>query len=438
MGGALALVGDDAAAKSSTVPSGSEIAMAELGMPILVPADPQDILDLGIHGIEMSRFSGLWVGMKVATNVADGSASATVSPTRTEVVRPDNRVDGRRYVHTVSARFLQPTLGQLEHSLMHERLELARRYAAANDVNRMWKRDGDRIGIVAAGDTYLAVRQALDMLGLHPDTAAANGIRVLKLGMVFPLVTDTIENFADGLSEIIVVEEKRSFIESGIKDLLYGRPGTPAVTGKRNTDGTPLLRPDGDLGSELIAKALAGRLSARLDIPSVDQWLAARSVPATPARTALTLVPRTPFFCSGCPHNRSTQAPEGALVGAGIGCSGMALLMPAPRVGNVLGLSQMGGEGASWIGMSPFVETNHMFQNIGDGTFHHSGSLAIRAAVAAGTNITFKLLYNSAVAMTGGQAAVGNLSIPDITRMLTAEGSRRSSSPPRNRLGIGA
>jgi indolepyruvate ferredoxin oxidoreductase len=424
-GGALALVGDDAVAKSSTVPSGSEIAMAELGLPVLVPSDPQDILDLGVHGIQMSRFSGLWVGMKVATNVADGSASAVVDPGRIQVVVPDNRVDGKPYVHTVSARFLQPTLAQLEHSLLHQRLELARRYALANGLNRIAGRVGDRIGIVAAGGTYLDVRQALDMLGLPPEAAAERGIRILKLGMVFPLVPETIEQFAEGLDEIIVVEEKRSFVESGIKDLLYGRPGAPAVTGKRDVDGTPLLRPDGDLGAELIARALATRLSARMSVPSVTEWVADRATPAPPRRRALSLVPRTPFFCSGCPHNRSTEVPEGSLVGAGIGCSGIALLLPASRVGNVIGISQMGGEGAAWIGMSPFVETGHMFQNLGDGTFHHSGSLAVRAAVAAGVNITFKLLYNSAVAMTGGQQAVGNMSVPEITRMLTAEGVRR-------------
>ena len=424
-GGALALVGDDAVAKSSTVPSGSEIAMAELGLPVLVPADPQDILDLGIHGISMSRFCGLWVGMKVATNVADGSASADVDPDRIDVVLPDNWIDGKPYVHTVSARFLQPTLAQLERSLLHERLELARRYAVANGLNRIVGRDGDRIGIVAAGGTYLDVCQALDMLGLQPEVAAERGIRILKLGMVSPLVPETIEQFADGLDEIIVVEEKRSFVESGIKDLLYGRAGAPAVTGKRDVDGAPLLRPDSDLGAELIARALATRLSARTSIPSVTEWVAERAVSKPPRRLALSLVPRTPYFCSGCPHNRSTEVPEGSLVGAGIGCSGMALLLPASRVGNVLGLSQMGGEGAAWIGMSPFVETGHMFQNLGDGTFHHSGSLAVRAAVASGVNITFKLLYNSAVAMTGGQQAVGNMSVPEITRLLTAEGVRR-------------
>jgi indolepyruvate ferredoxin oxidoreductase len=424
-GGALAMVGDDVIAKSSTVPSSSEIALAELGLPVLVPADPQDILDLGIHGIEMSRFSGLWVGMKVATNVADGSASALVGPSRVEVRTPDNRIDGRPYVHAVSAHFLQPTLNKLEHSLVHERLELARRYAAANALNTSTARDGDTIGIVAAGSAYLDLRQALDMLGLPPEALADHGIRILKLGMVWPLVPEEIERFADGLDEILVVEEKRSFIESGIKDILYGRAGAPVVTGKRDVDGSQLLRPEGDLGVERIARAIATRLSARMEVPGVVAWLAAQQVPVPPRRRALTLVPRTPFFCSGCPHNRSTEVPEGSLVGAGIGCSAMAMLMPPSRVGNVVSLSQMGGEGAAWIGMSPFVETGHLFQNIGDGTFHHSGSLAVRAAVAAGSNITFKLLYNSAVAMTGGQQAVGNMSLPDLTRMLVAEGVRR-------------
>lgn len=424
-GGALALVGDDATAKSSTIPSASEIAMAELGLPVLVPTDAQDILDLGVHGIEMSRFCGLWVGMKVATNVADGASSAVVSPTRIEVVLPDNRVGGKPYVHEVSAHFLQPTLSKLEHTLLHERLELARRYATANRLNTISGPSFARIGIVAAGSTYLDMRQALDMLGLAPEAAAEQGIRILRLGMIFPLDRTLIEQFADGLDEIIVVEEKRSFVETGIKELLYRRAKSPVITGKTGVDGSELLRPDGDLGSELIARALAKRLSTHLELPSISEWVAGRASLLLPRRGPLTLIPRTPFFCSGCPHNRSTQVPAGSLVGAGIGCSGMVLLMPAERVGNVIGLTQMGGEGAAWIGMSPFVETPHMFQNVGDGTFHHSGSLAVRAAVASGANITYKLLYNSAVAMTGGQNAVGNMTIPEITRMLAAEGVRR-------------
>jgi len=419
-GGALVLVGDDSTAKSSTVPSSSEIAMSELGLPVLSPSDPQDILDLGIHGIAMSRFSGLWVGMKIATNVADGSATTEVLPGRVDPVIPDNRIDGIPYVHRVSANFLQPTLAQLENSLATKRLVLAARYAVANGLNRTYgAADDARVGIVVPGSSYLDLRQALARLGLSEEELEGRGVRLLRLGLVFPLDADEIIAFAQGLDEIVVVEEKRSFVESAIKDILYGRPDAPAVSGKTTLNRTPLLRADGDLDAEQIATALRCRLPEHITMPAVPGVETTRP---TPARIALPLLERTPYFCSGCPHNRSTRTPDGSLVGAGIGCSGMVSLMPSDRVGDVLGLTQMGGEGGPWIGMSPFVEAPHLLQNMGDGTFHHSGSLAIRAAVASGANITYKILYNAAVAMTGGQDAVGGMSVPEVVRELLAEG----------------
>jgi indolepyruvate ferredoxin oxidoreductase len=425
-GGALAIVGDDAVAKSSTVPSSSEPALAELAIPTLVPADPQDVLDLGLHGVAMSRFCGLWVGLKIATSVADGSASAEVSPDRVEIVIPDNEVGGKPFVHRASADFVQPKLAALERSMLHERLELARRYAAANRLDTIDAGGaGDRVGIVAAGSTYLEVRQALEKLGLGPEAARGRGIRLLRLGMVFPLEPGVVARFAEGLDEIIVIEEKRSFIEAAIKDLLYGRPGAPAVHGKRDPAGQVLLRADGDLDADTIATALAARLAPRPDFADLADRAERPRAAAASARRLLPVVGRTPFFCSGCPHNRSTEVPTGSLVGAGIGCHAMAMLLPAERVGSMIGMTQMGGEGASWIGMEPFVEAGHLFQNLGDGTFHHSGSLAVRAAIAAGSTITFKLLHNSAVAMTGGQSAVGSLGVPDITRLLAAEGVRQ-------------
>jgi len=423
-GGAVAIVGDDAGAKSSTVPSSSELAMAELGLPTLVPSGPQDILDLGLHAIAMSRFCGLWVGMKIATSVADGSATATVAPDRPGMVIPDNRIAGEPFAHRVSAAFVQPELGVLERSMRH-RLALACRYAAANQVNTVDAGGpGDRVGIVAAGSTYLEVRQALDILGLAPEAARERGIRILKLGMVFPLEPSIVEEFADGLDEIIVVEEKRSCVETAIKDLLYGRANAPVVSGKTNASGDVLLRADGELDAGLIADALAARLTTHPGFLELARRRQARPTPG-PARPALPLLTRAPFFCSGCPHNRSTQVPDGSLVGAGIGCHAMAMLLPEQRAGTMIGLTQMGGEGAHWLGMEPFVGSGHMFQNLGDGTFHHSGSLAVRAAVAAGSTITFKLLYNSVVAMTGGQCAVGGRSVADLTRVLAAEGVKR-------------
>ncbi|WP_228389240.1 indolepyruvate ferredoxin oxidoreductase family protein [Cumulibacter manganitolerans] len=428
LGGVLALVGDDSIAKSSTVPSSSETAMAELGMTVLSPSDPQDILDLGIHGIAMSRFSGLWTGMKIATNVADGAGSAQVSPDRVKVVVPDNTFDGVPYRHEPTMHLLPPHLAALEESLVGKRLELARRYAAANGLNRRTGAAAAKVGIVTSGIAYLDVMEALANLGIDEESMQRHGISVLKLAMVAPLLPEEIDDFVRGLDELVVVEEKRPLIEQQIKDLLFNVADAPLVVGKHDENREPLLRAHYDLGADVITEVLARRLSKRLDIPSVNAWLTARLAPPVPAparRRQLPLLPRTPYFCSGCPHNRSTVVPAGSIVGAGIGCHAMAMFLDEDRVGDVLGTCQMGGEGAPWVGIEPFVGDKHLFQNIGDGTFHHSGSLAVRFAVAAGVNVTYKLLYNSAVAMTGGQDAVGGMSVPSIAAELLAEGVKR-------------
>ncbi|MFD2089954.1 indolepyruvate ferredoxin oxidoreductase family protein [Blastococcus deserti] len=424
-GGVLVLVGDDSIAKSSTVPSSSETAMAEIGMTVLSPSDPQDVLDLGLHGIAMSRFSGLWTGVKLATNVVDGASTAVVRTDQVNSVFPDRTIDGVPYRHEVTAKFLQPTLAGLEKSLTTSRPELALRYAYANGLNRIEGDPEARIGIVTAGAGYLDVRQALTIMGIGAEQLPASGVRILKLGMVSPLEPRILSEFAEGLDEIVVVEEKRPFVELAVKDLLYGVPGAPAVYGKRGPAGERLLRADADLPPEVIATALAPRVLARTGSAPVAAWLERAAAPSRPARTLLPLVTRTPFFCSGCPHNRSTAVPEGSLVGAGIGCSALASFMPEARVGSIVGLAQMGGEGVAWIGMAPFVEHRHLLQNLGDGTYHHSGSLAIRASVAAGSHITYKLLHNGAVAMTGGQQAVGRMAVPEIVAELLAEGVSR-------------
>ena len=419
-GGVLVLVGDDSIAKSSTVPSSSELAMAEIGMAVLSPCDARDVLELGLHGIALSRFCGLWTGLKLATNVVDGGTTVDLGRLDIEPRVPDNVVDGRPYVHTVSANFLQPALAQLEHSAVRTRPELARRYARANGLNKITGDPGAAVGLVAHGATYLDALKALARLGVDIE-APGSGVRVLKLGMISPLDPEIVTAFAAGLDEIIVVEEKRAFVELAVKDVLYGAPGAPQVYGKRGPGGQPLLRADADLPPEVIAPALAACLAGHL--PGFTPPPAAAE-PA-PRRTALPLLARQPYFCSGCPHNRSTRVPEGSLVGGGIGCSALASYMDSDRVGQTLGLCQMGGEGAAWAGLSPFVQESHVFQNLGDGTFHHSGVLAVRSAVAAGVNITYKLLYNGAVAMTGGQQAVGRLPVPALARELLLEGVRR-------------
>ena len=412
LGGVLAMVGDDPAAKSSSVPSASEPTLADLAIPVLYPADPAEIVRLGLHGIALSRAAGLWAGLKVVTAVADGSVTDTVGGFGS--VPPEFEIGGKPWRHTVTGHLLQPTLGLLERDLYRARLEIARRYAAVNQLNEIRvSGPNDSIGLVAAGKTWLDLRQALTMLGLDDDALRRRGIRLLKLGMIWPLEPGIIRDFAAGLTEIVVVEEKRAFIETAVKDVLYGTPSAPDVFGKQGPDGAPMLAGDGELDPDAIAAALAGRLG----------------MPAPPPRRRspglLPLVARTPYFCSGCPHNTSTKPPDGSLVGAGIGCHAMVLMMDREQVGDITGLTQMGGEGTQWIGMAPFVETPHLVQNLGDGTFHHSGSLAIRAAVASGVNITYKLLHNGTVAMTGGQDAVGALSVPRITRLLAAEGVAR-------------
>lgn len=428
-GGAVLLAGDDPAAKSSTVPCTSEATLADLAIPTLYPADQQDVLDFGLHAHYLSRYTGLWSALKITTAVADGAGTARVAPDRI-VPAPGDAGPGS---HRPTARLLGATLAELERSLHLVRLPRALEYARLNQVNRIVSSGpGDRVGIIAAGKTYLDLRQALTLLGLDEAGLRRHGVRLLKLGMIWPVDPEIIGRFADGLDELIVVEEKRSFLETSVKEILHGRAAAPAVHGKLDAHGGVLFSPAGELDADAVATGLARSLG-RLDIASAQAW---QSRPRR-ERSQLPLLARSPYFCSGCPHSSSTKTAAGTLVGGGIGCHAMVLFMPPEQVGNVVGLTQMGGEGAQWIGMAPFVEDPHFVQNIGDGTFWHSGSLAVRAAVAAGVNVTYKLLYNSAVAMTGGQQPVGGMSLPGLVRLLAAEGVAKivvtSDDPGRTR-----
>ncbi|NMO93610.1 indolepyruvate ferredoxin oxidoreductase family protein [Actinomycetospora sp. TBRC 11914] len=427
-GGALAIVGDDPAAKSSSVPCASEAALADMAVPVLYPADVADVLDLGRHAVHLSRISGCWVGLKMVTAVADGSGTVAVGPDRIQPVVPDLEIDGTPFRHEPHATLLGPRLAPLERDLHRARLVLARRYAAANRLDTIVGRGPARVGIVAAGKSWLDLRQALAALGLDDDECARRGVRLLRVGMPWPLEPGVVDHFADGLDEIVVVEEKRAFLETQIKERLYGRPGAPAVHGKRDDAGV-LFAEHGDLDPDAVAVGLARRLLAHGDVPSVQAWDARRRSRRTRIDLPIAGANRQPFYCSGCPHNTSTtSAPEGSLVGAGIGCHTMVMLMPESQVGGVTGLTQMGGEGAHWLGTEPFADpakASHWVQNMGDGTFHHSGSLAIRAAVAAGAHMTFRLLHNGAAAMTGGQDAVGALPMPALVRVLLDEGVAR-------------
>ncbi|MGH2859341.1 MAG: indolepyruvate ferredoxin oxidoreductase family protein [Solirubrobacteraceae bacterium] len=426
LGGALALVGDDPVSKSSTVPSASEQALAELALPTFYPGDSQEILDLGLHAIALSRATGLWSAMKVITNVADGAASVSVPELRPAPALPELEHGGSVFRHTPTSKLAGAVAVAAESSAYGIRMEVAREYARLNDLNALEDHGArDRVGLVAAGKTYLDLSQALGRLGLDASERERQGIRLLKLGLLFPVEPTIVERFADGLEKIIVVEEKRPFVETALKDQLYGRARAPVIVGKRDRSGAPAIPADGELDADRIAAALARVLAGHEGLERIADRVAMR--PAAQVAPAVEVAPtvevsRTPYFCSGCPHNRSTRVPAGSVVGAGIGCHTMILMMEPDRVGDVVGLTQMGGEGAQWIGMSPFLETGHLLQNMGDGTFHHSGSLAVRAAVAAGANVTFKLLYNSAVAMTGGQHVEGARSVAQLTHLLRAEG----------------
>ncbi len=413
-GGALVLVGDDPAAKSSTLPCASDTALADLNIPYLYPADSQDVLDLGRHAIELSRASGLWVGLKVVTAMADGSSTVDLAADW-----PAPQLPAGAGTHAPTARLLHPTLGQLERDLVTNRLRLAREYARLNQLNRVVGRGPDDVlGVVAAGHTYLDVLAALRTLGITEDSLESSRVRLLRVAMPWPLEEDTVREFAGGLDEIVVVEEKRSFLEAAIRDILYGGPAQPAVTGKADAGGSELIPAYGELDADAITGPLRSRMTAR-GIPAAPD-------PERPAeRTMLPLVSRVPYFCSGCPHNSSTKPLPGTLVGAGIGCHALVMLMDEEQAGTVTGVSQMGGEGMQWIGMAPFLDRDHFTQNIGDGTFDHSGSLAIRAAIAAGANMTYKLLYNRAVAMTGGQHPASGMTVPQIASLLLAEGVAR-------------
>ena len=421
-GGALVLVGDDPAAKSSTLPCASDGALADLAMPYLYPADSQDVLDLGRHAIELSRASGLWVGLKIVTAVADGSSTVSLAADW-----PAPQIPPGAGTHAPTARLLHPTLGQLERGMEH-RLRIAREYARLNELNRVVGRGQDDVlGVVAAGHTWLDVLGALRRLGIGEADLAGSRVRLLRVGMPWPLEEATVREFADGLEEILVVEEKRSFLEAAIRDVLYGGPAQPAVTGKRDADGSELLPAYGELDADTILGPLRRRMTARGIAAPPDPRRAPPPAhpPLLPLVSPSPLPGRVPYFCSGCPHNSSTKPLPGTLVGGGIGCHALVLLMDESQAGTVTGLSQMGGEGMQWIGMAPFLDRDHFVQNIGDGTFDHSGSLAVRAAVAAGANMTYKLLYNSAVAMTGGQRPASGMTVPQIVDVLLAEGVAR-------------
>src|SRR5947208_2806030 len=419
-GGVLALGGDDPLSKSSTLPSHSEVAFYDALFPVLFPGNIQDILDLGRLGFELSRYTGLWVGFKIVTNVADEIGTAEVAPDRVVIADPGFEYEGRPWQQRQNPLLMPPWGLETEREIHYGRLEAAKASARVNRLNRITLDAPNAwLGIAAPGKAYYDLREALHELGLDDAELRQHGIRLLKIGMLFPMEPTIVREFARGLEELLVIEEKRSFCELFIREILYNDADRPRVLGKSDLEGRPLVPADAELDADRIAQIVATRLERKIPRESITARVAL--LQALRERQAPMTLARQPYFCSGCPHNRSTVLPEGSIASAGIGCHGMALLMDR----RTMRLTHMGGEGVQWVGMAPFTETPHIFQNLGDGTFFHSGSLAVRQAVAAGTNITYKILYNSAVAMTGGQVAAGAMPVPVVEPTLHAQGVKR-------------
>ena len=422
LSGVLALVGDDPACKSSTLPSRSDVTLAGLDLPIVYPGTIQDVIDLGLHGFALSRASGSWVSMKIVTSVADGSGLATVAPDRVRPTIPIIEVDGGVWQPTLTYRIGPPHSLVVEQELAGHRWEMITRYVAENDLNPMVVDPPDAwLGIVASGHIAEMVLEALRILGLDGRELHDLGVRVLKLGVLNPLDERSTRRLAAGTSTVLVVEDKLEWLETRVRAALYGSGSSPAVAGKKDAAGRALVPATGALTADSLVEPLRRVLLERIGAERLAPPKAAESFKLVLGAEAQ----RTPFFCSGCPHNTGLLVPDGSLVGAGIGCHGMVSMIGRPQTGEVISITAMGGEGAQWVGLAPFVGDRHMFQNMGDGTFFHSGQLAIQYAVSAGANITFKILYNAAVAMTGGQDAAGVRPVPDVAAMLLAEGVKR-------------
>ena len=420
-GGVLAVAGDDPSCKSSSLCSQSEPMLMHVGIPSLFPGNVQEILDFGLHGYMMSRLSGLWVGLKMVTNVADGSGTANVDPQRLNFVAPDVMFDGTAFTPAMNLGMnVRAEALEMERSLYTRRLEVAKRYAAANKLNDVVFENPDAwLGIITAGKTYNDLRQCFLELGLDDAALRRYGIRILKMGMLFPMEPQIVREFARGLEEIFVIEEKRPFLEMFAKNVLYGMANAPRIVGKFDEQEKELLPHYGEFESDVIGRALTKRLAQKARIESAEAWL--KRLDEIHARAKLPTATRTAWYCSGCPHSSSTTAPEGSIVSAGIGCHTMAMWMGR----NVVMGTHMGAEGAQWIGMAPFTDTKHIFQNMGDGTYAHSGSLAIRYCANTSANITFKVLRNGHTSMTGGQQIMGEEPLASLVSDLLANGVKK-------------
>ena len=419
-GGVLALMGDDHTAESSTTAHQSEFHFVDVMMPILNPAGVQEIIDYALYGWAMSRYTSTWTALKCmhetveSTGIVDGSVDRVQIVTPTDFVMPEGGLN---------IRLVDTILGQ-EARLHDYKRDAMLAFVRANKLNKIVTSGGrnPKIGIITTGKAYLDVRQAFDELGLDEVKCNDLGLRLFKVGCVWPIPRQELVDFAQGLDLIIVVEEKRSLIEVQVREELYGTANQPICIGKKDEQGNWLFPVKGALDPNDVAICIGERILKHVGANDEIAAQVARLKAAQRAAVeAAEIAQRIPYFCSGCPHNTSTRVPEGSRAYAGIGCHFMSQWMDR----KTLGFTQMGGEGANWIGEAPFSQRPHVFQNLGDGTYNHSGYLAIRAAIASGVNMTYKILFNDAVAMTGGQANDGGLTVPQIAAQVAAEGAKR-------------
>lgn len=419
LGGAVALVGDDPLSKSSTLPSSCEQMARALGVPVLAPSSVGDIIPLGLHAVALSRYAGLWGALKIVADIADASATVAIPALSALGIPPP---DQTRVWHPRA--LVGPGALEAEENFVDVRIPRVHEYTELAGLNRITSEPvRPRWAILASGMSYAATQRALSDLGLSAHDQDDLGLRLVKIDLPWPLSPFALRAMVHRAHEVLVVEDKAPVVEEQLKAALYRQPSQPRIYGKEDGEGRSLIPQHGAVTSDLVVRALARLWHDEALPPHVRAALDRRSA-APRIRIDLAAdapAPRTPYFCSGCPHNVSTRADDDQLVGLGIGCHIMAALDDEGR-GHQVGMTQMGGEGAQWIGMAPFTDDTHYAQNIGDGTFFHSGSLAVRAAVAAGVTMTYKILYNDAVAMTGGQTPVGKVGVPELTHWLAMEG----------------